>query len=343
VYEEHQREVFMEYTEIQGTGLRVSRIALGTWAIGGWLWGGTEEEESIRTIHAALDNGVTLIDTAPVYGFGLSEQIVGKALREKGQRDRVFIATKTGLAWKEGKVFRNSDGHYIRKNVEESLDNLQTDYIDILFIHWPDPLVPFWETGVVMNELLTEGKIRAVGVSNYSPEQMEGFRSGGALHVSQPPYNIFERGIEDGLMGYCKEHSVSLMTYGALCRGLLSGRMTPESTFQGDDIRNLDPKFKEPRFGHYLAAVERLGAFSKERFGRGIIPLAVRWVLDKGVEIAIWGGRRPAQMEPIDEVSGWRIDDEAMEAVDTILEETVTDPVGPDFMGPPDREGKKPA
>jgi aryl-alcohol dehydrogenase-like predicted oxidoreductase len=343
VYREHQMEVSMELIEIEGTSLRVSRVALGTWAIGGWLWGGTEEGESIRTIHAALDRGVNLIDTAPVYGFGLSEQIVGKALTEKGQRDRVFIATKTGLAWKEGKVFRNSDPDYIRRNVEESLGNLRTDHIDILFIHWPDPLVPFEETGQVMSELLKEGKIRTVGVSNYSSEQMEGFRSGGPLHVSQPPYNIFERGVEEGHMEYCKKHGVSLMTYGALCRGLLSGKMNAESTFQGDDIRNLDPKFKVPRFGQYLTAVERLGAFSRERFGRGIIPFALRWILDKGAEIAIWGGRRPEQMEPLGEVSAWHVDDEAMAAVDKILKETIADPLGPEFMGPPDREGKKPS
>jgi aryl-alcohol dehydrogenase-like predicted oxidoreductase len=342
VYEEPESEVFMEHTTIHGTGLRVSRIALGTWAIGGWLWGGTEEGESIRTIHAALGTGVNLIDTAPVYGFGLSEQIVGKALREKGQREKVFIATKTGLAWKEGKVFRNSDRDYIRKNVEKSLRNLRTNYIDILFIHWPDPLVPFGETGAIMDELLTEGKIRAVGVSNYSSEQMESFRSGGPLHVSQPPYNIFERGIEEGLLGYCKEHGISLMTYGVLCRGLLSGKMTPESTFKGDDIRNLDPKFKEPRFEQYLDAVEKLAALSEERFGKGILPFAVRWVLDKGADIAIWGGRRPEQMAPLVEVSGWQIDDEAMAAVDKILKETVTDPVGPEFMCPPDREGNRP-
>ena len=124
----------MEFTEIPGTGLQVSRIALGTWAIGGWMWGGTDEEQAIKTIHAAIDKGVTLIDTAPVYGFGLSEQIVGKALAQKKCRDQVFISTKTGLDWQNGKVFRNCSPDYLRRNFTDSLKNLQTDHVDILFV-----------------------------------------------------------------------------------------------------------------------------------------------------------------------------------------------------------------
>ncbi len=136
----------MEYTQIPGTGLRVSRIALGTWAIGGSMWGGTDEDLAIRTIHAAIAKGINLIDTAPVYGFGRSEQIVGKALALKKCREQVFSSTKTSLDWQDGKVFRNYSPEFIRRNVADSLKNLQTDYIDILFVHWPDPLEPFEET-----------------------------------------------------------------------------------------------------------------------------------------------------------------------------------------------------
>ena len=185
----------MEYIRIPRTDLEVSRIALGTWTMGGWMWGGTDEKQAINTIHAALEKGVNLIDTAPVYGFGLSEEIVGKALAQKKCRDRVFISTKTGLDWKDGKVFRNCSPDFIKRNFADSLKNLQTDYVDILFVHWPDPLEPFEETARVLNQFLKEGQIRAVGVSNYSPEQIQAFQRGGPVHVVQPPYNLFEREI----------------------------------------------------------------------------------------------------------------------------------------------------
>lgn len=329
----------MEYKLIAGTDLKVSRIALGAWAIGGWMWGGTDEEKSVRTIHAAVEKGINLIDTAPVYGFGRSEEIVGKALSEGGYRQRALIATKTGLDWQEGRVFRNSSPEFIRRNVRDSLRRLRTDRIDILFVHWPDPLVPFEETAGLLHELRGEGVIRAVGVSNYSPEQIREFGRGGPVHLCQPPYNLFERSIEGDLMPFCKETGLSLATYGALCRGMLSGKMTREREFKGDDLRKMDPKFREPRFSQYLEAVERLGELARKRFGKGVLHLAVRWVLDRGSDIAIWGGRSPEQMEPVPEMFGWHIDGETMKEIDRILEESVKEPVGPEFMAPPARSG----
>jgi aryl-alcohol dehydrogenase-like predicted oxidoreductase len=331
----------MEYTVIAGTDLKVSRIALGTWAMGGWMWGGTDEEESIRTIHAALDKGINLIDTAPVYGFGRSEEIVGQALARKNCRDRVLISTKTGLDWKDGKVFRNCSPDFIRRNFADSLKNLQTDYVDLLFIHWPDPLEPFQDTAKVLEEFLQAGKIRAVGVSNYSPEQIRLFQQGGPLHVVQPPYNLLEREIDTDLMGFAKQNHLSLMTYGALCRGLLSGKVTADREFHGDDLRRYDPKFKEPRLSQYLAAVKLLDEFAWKRFDRRVLHLAVRWVLDHGSDIALWGGRRPDQMDPLPDIMGWRLDQPALHALDQILTEAIKDPVGPEFMAPPDRAGKR--
>ena len=326
----------MEYAQIPGTSCKVSRIALGTWAIGGWMWGGTDEAESIRTIHAALDKGVNLIDTASVYGFGASEKIVGKALAQKNCRDKVFIATKTGLDWQDGKVFRNCSPDFLKRNFAASLKNLQTDYVDILYVHWPDPLEPFAETARVMHQFLQEGKIKAVGVSNYSPEQIQAFQKGGPVHIVQPPYNLFERDIEADLMPFCHRHNLHLMTYGALCRGLLSGKVTKDRTFGGDDLRNKDPKFRQPRLDQYLAAVPRLDALARERY-KGVLHLAVRWVLDHGSHIALWGGRRPDQMDPVPEIMGWRLDQATLDAIDAILAETIKDPVGPEFMGPPPR------
>ena len=328
----------MEYTQIPGTDLKVSRIALGTWAMGGWMWGGTDEAQAIKTIHAAIDKGINLIDTAPVYGFGRSEQIVGRALALKKCREQVCISTKTGLDWQDGKVFRNCSPEFIRRNVAESLKNLQTDYLDILFVHWPDPLEPFEETGKVMAQLLQEGKIRAVGVSNYSPEQIQAFQKGGPVHLAQPPYNLFERAIEPELMPFCQKNQVALMAYGALCRGLLSGRVTADRQYQGDDLRKIDPKFKPPRLSQYLAAVKLLDEFAGKRFERRVLHLAVRWVLDQGAEIALWGGRQPEQLDPVPEISGWRLEQADLQAIDQILAATIKDPVGPEFMAPPARK-----
>lgn len=331
----------MEYTQIPGTDLKVSRLALGTWAIGGWMWGGTDEAESIKTIHAALDQGVNLVDTAPVYGFGRSEQIVGQALAQRKCRDQVIISTKTGLNWKNGKVFRDCTAEYIEKNVAESLANLQTDYLDILYIHWPDHLVSFAETGRLMGQFLKEGKIRAVGVSNFSPEQIEAFQKGGPVHVVQPPYNLFEREIEADLLPFCQKNNLHLMTYGALCRGLLSGKVSADREFQGDDLRKYDPKFKPQRLPQYLAAVKLLDEFAGKRFDRRVLHLAVRWVLDHGADIALWGARRPEQMDPVPDIMGWHLDQPALHALEEILQATIKDPVGPEFMAPPSRDRVK--
>jgi aryl-alcohol dehydrogenase-like predicted oxidoreductase len=330
-------EIDMEHADIPGTSLKVSRVAIGTWAIGGWMWGGTDEAQSVSTVRAALEHGINLIDTAPVYGFGRSEEIVGKAVAEGGLRSRVLIATKVGLGWKDGSVVRNASRARILQEIEDSLRRLRTDHIDIYQVHWPDPLVEIEETAETMHMLFRQGKIRAIGVSNFSVDQMERFRRVAPLHVLQPPYNMFERGIETDLMPYCRRHMITTLGYGALCRGLLSGRMRPDTVFDGDDLRRTDPKFRAPRFAQYLAAVQSLDRLAKERFGKRVIALAVRWMLDQGITTALWGARRPDQLQPVDEVTGWRLDAAAKAEIDRILRETITDPVGPEFMAPPMR------
>ena len=328
----------MEYIDIPGTSIHASRIALGTWAIGGWMWGGTDESDAIKTIQEALDRGINLIDTAPVYGFGRSEEIVGKALAG-GRRWKAVIATKAGLDWKDGKPFRNACRARIIEEVESSLRRLRTDVIDLYQVHWPDPLTPIAETAEAVSALQRDGKIRAVGVSNFSPAQMDEFRKVAPLHTAQPPYNLFERAIDQDVIPYCQEKKIALLAYGSLCRGLLSGSMSTSSHFSGDDLRKSDPKFRSPRFQQYLDAVGRLDQFARERFDRRVIHLAVRWVLDRGeLNIALWGARRAEQLSPITGVLGWRIDDAAMAEIDRILQETIKDPVGPEFMAPPDRE-----
>jgi aryl-alcohol dehydrogenase-like predicted oxidoreductase len=326
----------MERTEIPGTSLRVSPVAIGTWAIGGWMWGGTDEAESIATIRAAFEHGINIVDTAPVYGFGRSEEIVGKAIAEARLRSQVIIATKVGLQWQGERVSRNASRARIMREVEDSLSRLQTDYIDIYQVHWPDPLIAIEETADAMNTLFAQGKIRAIGVSNFSVGQMDRFRRVAPLHVLQPPYNLFERGIEADLLPYCRKNGIAMLGYGALCRGLLSGRMRSDTVFDGDDLRRTDPKFREPRFAQYLAAVAKLDRLA-QRFGKRVIHLAIRWMLDQGVTTALWGARHPGQLQPVDEVTGWSLDASTKAEIDRILRETITDPVGPEFMAPPAR------
>jgi aryl-alcohol dehydrogenase-like predicted oxidoreductase len=326
----------MEYIPIKGTNLTASRIALGTWAIGGWMWGGTDETESIRTIHAALDKGINLIDTAPVYGFGVSEEIVGKAIEQRGHREKVVIATKVGLEWHNGSVSRNSSRGRIRQEIQDSLGRLRTDYIDIYQVHWPDLTVPIEETARTMQTLFNEGLIRAIGVSNYSPEQMERFMSVSELHVNQSPYSLFEQEIDRDVLPFVREKSLSELAYGPLCRGLLTGKMRPDTKFTGDDLRKSDPKFQPPRYAQYLKAVQQLDDLAQKRYGKHVMDLAVRWVLDTpGITAALWGSRHPADLEAVSGALDWKLEADTRVAIDQILRQAIADPVGPEFMAPP--------
>jgi aryl-alcohol dehydrogenase-like predicted oxidoreductase len=327
----------MEQIAIGKSGLKVSRIGLGTWAIGGWMWGGTDEARSIATIRSAVERGVTLIDTAPMYGFGRSEEIVGKALAEGGLREKVRIATKVGLSWKDGQPFRDSRPARIRREIEDSLRRLRTDVIDLYQVHWPDLETPIAETARALDDLRQEGKIRTIGVSNYSAAQMDAFRAVAPLDAVQPPYSLFEREIEADVLPYANRAGLTVLSYGALCRGLLTGKISAETKFEGDDLRKVDPKFQPPRLTQYLAAVRELDALARERFGKSVLALAVRWVLDQGPTIALWGARRPDQLDPIDAIDGWRIDERSKLDVDAILARCITDPVSPAFMAPPER------
>jgi aryl-alcohol dehydrogenase-like predicted oxidoreductase len=302
------------------------------------MWGGSDDALSIRTIQSAVDRGITLIDTAPVYGFGHSEEIVGKALSEGGRRAKVTIATKVALDWKDGKPFRNASRARIMKEIDDSLRRLRTDVIDLYQVHWPDPNVPVEETAGAMHDLLKAGKIRAIGVSNFSPAQMDKFRAVAPLHTNQPPYNMFEREIERDVLPYCRRNNILTLAYGALCRGLLAGKMTAATKFSGDDLRRNDPKFQSPRFEQYLQAVRQLDRFAADNYGKSVVHLALRWILDKqGAGFALWGARKPEQLDPIDQVYGWRLDAGAMAEIDRILTVTVTSPVGPEFMAPPEK------
>ena len=320
----------------------VSRVGLGTWAIGGEMWGGTDEKESIDTILSALGKGITLIDTAPAYGFGKSEEIIGKALKNFEDREKIVVATKAGLEWDENKnIVRNSSKERLFREVDDSLKRLQLDYIDIYQIHWPDTSVPFEETAEAMNTLLEKGKIKSIGVSNYSAEQMEEFRKSAPIHFCQPPYNLFERDAEENIFPYCKDNDISLITYGALCRGLLTGKMKPDSEFKGDDLRKDDPKFQQPLFNSYLEAVDKVAQFAESKYHKNIIHLAVRWILDQGADIALWGARKPEQINGVNEIWDWSLNQQDIIIINNLINTTVSEPVGPEFMAPPEHEHKE--
>jgi aryl-alcohol dehydrogenase-like predicted oxidoreductase len=327
----------MEKIEVPRAGLALSRIGLGTWAIGGWMWGGVDHGEAVETIRSAVDRGVTLIDTAPVYGFGQSEEIVGEALAKGGLRARAQIATKAGLGWRDGKPYRDARAFSLRQELEGSLRRLRTDVIDLYQVHWPDPNTPAEETAETLAGFLKEGKIRAIGVSNFSPQQMAAFAAVAPLHTVQPPYNLFERGIEDDVLPYANGNGLVSLCYGALCRGLLSGKVTVDRAFTGDDLRKVDPKFSAANLPRYVAAVQALDELARTRFGKPVLALAVRWILDRGATVALWGARRPDQLDGVEAIDGWSIDAQTMADIDAILAAHVPNPIGPEFMAPPVR------
>jgi len=327
----------METTTV--AGVKVSRIGLGTWAIGGLEWGNVPDEAAIATILSAVDREINFIDTAPIYGRGHAEEIIGKAMRAHGRRDAFFVATKAGLEWNERGVFANSTAPRLRQELQGSLRRLGTDFVDLYQLHWPDTLVPVAEVAGLFARFQREGKVRAIGVSNFSVEQMQEFRSFAPLASNQPPYNLFEREIDGSVLPWCEANGVAVLTYSSLCRSLLGGRVHRGMKFDEKDIRSVDPKFQEPRFSQYMTAVERLGEFARTRYDKSVVELAARWVLDRpGVSVALWGAKRPDQLDAIAGVVGWNLDAGAMAEIDRIVAESVADPVGPEYLTPKVRE-----
>ncbi len=315
----------MERTWLPTLGRDVSRIALGTWSMGGWMWGGADPTSARATIERALDAGIDIIDTAPVYGFGLSEELIGDVLAERGNRADVVIATKLGLSWDERHdPWRDSSAKRIREEVHASLGRLQTDYIDLYQVHWPDPAVPLEETAAALTALRDEGLIRAIGVCNYSAQEMDTFAHGGRLDASQFRYNIFERMPEDGVLPFCRERGLATFAYSPLARGLLTGTMT--SGHEATDTARRGEMFHGESYREHLAAVTRLDEFARQEYGRGVIHLAIRWLLDQpGVTIALWGARKPEQLDAVVGVEGFSLGADAMVEVDRILAEELGD------------------
>jgi len=323
-----------ERTRFGETDLEVSPLVLGTWVTGGWAWGGSDEKESTDAIIRALELGVNFIDTAPVYGFGKSEEIVGRALRQWG-RDGVVVATKCGLEWDEKeRIRRNASPERIAREVDDSLRRLGIDRIDIYQIHWPDPNTPFEKSIEALLKARDQGKIRYIGVSNFNHDQLREISQAGPVISLQPPYNMFEREAEKEILPYCRDNRVATLVYGGLCRGLLTGKFTGTEQFPRGDLRRADPKFKPDRFKKYVKAaadIKKLAA----TYGKTCAQFALKWALQQpGVTCVIAGARTAQQAEDNSGATGWTIAPEHLDKVEKILARHIAEPIGPGFMAP---------
>lgn len=294
----------MELRPLGQSGIQASVVGLGAWAIGGWPWGGTDETDSIEAIHAALDEGITLIDTAPAYGLGLSEELVGKALA--GRRHQAIIATKCGLVWDtdkgtyffdemDKKVHRYLGPESIRREIDQSLRRLKTDCIDLYQTHWPDPTTPVAETMGCLMDLKVAGKIRAIGVSNATVEQIQEYQRVGPVDSDQDKYNLLDRAIEADLLPYCRRNHIAVLAYSPLAKGLLTGKMGPDRALRESDFRQYDPQFSMENRRAVAEMLDRYRPVADDlhlTFGQ----VAIAWTIAQpGVTHTLVGARNPKQ------------------------------------------------
>jgi aryl-alcohol dehydrogenase-like predicted oxidoreductase len=312
----------MRHVRLGRTDLQVSPIAFGTWAFGG-EWGAVDVDAATATIDRALELGITFFDTAQAYGFGESERILADALWARVPREDVVVATKGGLRRDGERLVRDTSAGWLCQGVEESLRNLRTEYIDLYQLHWPDPRTPAAETGAALTELLLDGKIRHVGVSNYSPAQMDDLRRFVDVEALQPPYHLFRRQIEAEILPYCSEHDIGVLVYGPMAHGLLSGTMSPQTTFVTDDWRSHSPDFTGETFAANLGVVDELKAFATDR-GISLPTLAVAWALAQpAVDAAIVGATRPEYLDDTTAAADVKLEDEDLWQIDRIMASAV--------------------
>ena len=316
----------MKQTTLGPSGIRCSAIGLGTWAMGGWMWGDGDDAAAVDAIRASLDAGVTLIDTAPAYGLGQSERLVGEAL--KGRREKAVIATKCGLVWhtKKGTHFFDENGHPVYRylgrdsiafEVEQSLKNLQTDYIDLYITHWQDSTTPVGETMDALLSLKRQGKIRAIGVSNVDAPTLAEYLRHGPVDAAQERYSLIDREIEQTLVPLCKEHGVAVMGYSSLALGLLAGPIDPARVFGGDDQRAANPRFSagnRARLSAFFAQLFPLRA----QLGCSFSEMMIAWTLARGaVSMALCGARTAAQARQNAAAGGVSLDATAVAQIES--------------------------
>ncbi len=315
----------MEKRRLGNSDLMVTTVGLGAWAIGGgeyaFGWGSQDDRNSIRTIHAALDGGINWVDTAPVYGLGRSETVVGEAL--KNRRSSVILSTKCGLVWdpETRKISNNLSKKSVTAECEASLKRLQTDMIDLYHIHWPVPDESIEEAWEAISRLIEKGSIRYAAVSNFSPSQMDRVSKIHEITSLQPPYSMIERGIEQEIIPYCRDHSIGLTVYSPMQAGLLTGKLTRERIegLPDDDWRKKSSHMREPALSANLELAETLSSLAAD-YGKTAGQLAVAWALrDPAVTTAIVGARRPEQAQQNIGASGWKLDEDLAEKIDQAL------------------------
>ena len=314
----------MQYTQLGDRGPRVSRIAFGNWSAGG-DWGRVDRDAAIAATRAALDLGITLFDTARAYGFGAAEELLGEALRPEVQtaRETIVIATKGGLRKEDGKSVRDSSPAALRADLEASLHALGTDYVDLYQVHWPDPATPIATTAAALQAFVDEGLVRHVGVSNYDPRQMTAFQQVRPIDTLQPPYHLFRRDIEKTILPFAREHGIGVLVYGPMAHGLLSGRMTEQTTFAPDDWRSKSDLFVGDTFRRNLAVGRDLTQLATRR-GATIAQLAIAWTLaNPAVDVAIVGARSPEQIRQTAPGADLRLSPEDLAAIELILRRDV--------------------
>jgi aryl-alcohol dehydrogenase-like predicted oxidoreductase len=307
--------------------LSVSPIAFGTWQLGG-EWGGFDEGRAIDAIQHARSLGINLFDTAQAYGFGASERLLAKALADElaNARDELVIATKGGLRPVDGGVERDSSPEWLRRGVDESLAALGVEHIDLYQVHWPDPNTPLAATAATLAELRDEGKIRHVGVSNFSAAELAELSETLPVETLQPPYHLFARDIEDEILSWCAEHDVGVLIYSPLAHGLLSGGINEDTEFGDDDWRSTSPLFADSALRRNLTVVDQLKQAAGE-VGCTLSQLAIAWTLNNpAVHVAIVGSRRPEHIEEAVGALDVDLGDTERQWIATIMEGAVTAP-----------------
>ncbi len=324
----------MEYREIGQSGIHASAITFGAWAIGGWMWGGADRKQALEAILAAYGLGVTAIDTAPVYGQGISEEIVGDALKQL-PRNKVQVLTKFGLRWdlKEGSLHFSMDNEegdmqdvyrYARKEsvileCENCLKRLGTDYIDLFQLHWPDPTTPIEETMEAVLRLQEQGKIRAAGVSNYSVEQMKVAETVISLASNQLPYSMVRRDIEKDVLPYCIENKKAVIVYSPLQRGLLTGKIKPGHTFNPGDTRGGDRFYSAENIKRINTYLEELQPLAADK-NASLAQLVIAWTLRQpGITLALVGARNAEQAIQNAKAADINLSDEELKMIDDKL------------------------
>ena len=310
----------MRRTPLGNSGIDVSEIGLGTWAVGGTVatWGYVDDRESIAAIHQAIDSGINLIDTAPIYGLGHSEEIIGKAIR--GRREEVVLATKCGLLFPPSPdqlPARCLTAASIVRECEDSLRRLRTDVIDLYQCHWPDPETRVNETMRALTSLREQGKIRVIGVSNFSVQQLAAAREFGSIDSVQPPFSMLHLRAGEDLIPYCREHNVAVIPYSPLAKGLLTGKFKSDARFA--DIRARDPEFLGERYRRNLGVVEQLRPIAAE-YGKTLAQLVINWTIHyPGITAPLIGAKRPSQVLENVGATGWSLREEDRARVDAIV------------------------